>query len=364
MRDDFLSGDWAANRHHFTADIDKLARRIARAVGDTFAALTRQQFDAPWQHRWRQVRIGGRADPPSSPRKRIQLPAPDRGYGCRRVRFSDDAAMIRLAFVAALASCTRHAERSTFTPMTWADLTSRPRPAPQATIAYGADDYQKVDVWLPGGPGPFPVVLMVHGGCWTTSIADRSLMDWAADDLRKAGYAVWNIDYRGVDRPGGGYPGTFQDVAAAADLLRANAAKYQLDLGHVVAVGHSAGGHLALWLAGAAETSRIQPACAPPTRCRSRMSSASAGCPISRRPPPAPTMAAVPMSSRNWSAAGPRPTSTPTRRSRGCFRSASRKTWSTGAKTRSSPTDSLPITSPNRRARRRFTPSRIPAMSN
>jgi hypothetical protein len=57
MRDDFLSGDWATNRHHLTADIDKLAQRVVRALRDTFEALTRQQFDAPWQHRWRQVRI-------------------------------------------------------------------------------------------------------------------------------------------------------------------------------------------------------------------------------------------------------------------------------------------------------------------
>ncbi|MEO5938253.1 MAG: alpha/beta hydrolase [Sphingomonas sp.] len=156
--------------------------------------------------------------------------------------------MIRLALIAMLASFAEMPSAN-FTPMTWGDLTSRPRPSPQATIAYGTDDYQKVDVWLPTGKGPFPVVLMVHGGCWTTGIADRSLMDWAADDLRKAGYAVWNIDYRGVDRPGGGYPGTFLDAAAATDLLRDNAPKYRLDLGRVVAVGHSAGGHLALWLA-------------------------------------------------------------------------------------------------------------------
>lgn len=120
---------------------------------------------------------------------------------------------------------------------------------PQATIAYGPDDYQKVDLWLPDSPGPFRTVVMVHGGCWTTSIADRHLMDWAADDLRRAGYAVWNIDYRGVDRPGGGYPGTFLDAAAATDALRGEAARHHLDLRHVVAVGHSAGGHLVLWLA-------------------------------------------------------------------------------------------------------------------
>lgn len=133
--------------------------------------------------------------------------------------------------------------------LTWPDLTSRARPTADETISYGRDPYQKVDVWLPKVPGKHPVVLMVHGGCWTTSIADRTLMNWIASDLRGRGIAVWNIDYRGVDRPGGGYPGTFSDAAQAADALAANAARYHLDLRHVVAVGHSAGGHLALWLA-------------------------------------------------------------------------------------------------------------------
>ena len=137
--------------------------------------------------------------------------------------------------------------------MTWDDLTSRPRPKPSETVSYGPESMQKVDVWLPKGAGPFKTVLMVHGGCWQTSIADRSLMDWAAADLRDAGYAVWNIDYRGVDRDGGGYPGTFQDAAAAADLLAADAARFHLDTKRIVAVGHSAGGHLALWLAARAK---------------------------------------------------------------------------------------------------------------
>lgn len=57
MRDDFLSGDWAANRHHFTADIDKVVRRAAAAIDATFGALNRQQFDAPWRRRWRHVKI-------------------------------------------------------------------------------------------------------------------------------------------------------------------------------------------------------------------------------------------------------------------------------------------------------------------
>jgi len=91
---------------------------------------------------------------------------------------------------------------------------------------------------------------MVHGGCWQKAIADRTLMNWAADDLRNRGMAVWNIEYRGVDEAGGGYPGTFTDVARAADALRDHAATYSLDLNRVAAFGHSAGGHLALWLAG------------------------------------------------------------------------------------------------------------------
>ena len=134
--------------------------------------------------------------------------------------------------------------------LTWPGLTKRPKPVPDATIDYGSDQMQKVDVWLPKGKGPFPVVVMVHGGCWTTSIADRSLMNWIADDLRNSGVAVWNIDYRGVDRSGGGYPGTFADAANATDQLAVNAKKFNLDTRHVVAIGHSAGGHLALWLAG------------------------------------------------------------------------------------------------------------------
>jgi acetyl esterase/lipase len=134
--------------------------------------------------------------------------------------------------------------------MAWADLTGRPRPTGATEVRYGADQMQVVDLWLPQGRGPHPTVLMVHGGCWQTEIADRRLMDWIADDLRDRGIAVWNIDYRGVDREGGGYPGTFQDAAAAADALREHAPRYRLNLRRLVAVGHSAGGHLALWLAG------------------------------------------------------------------------------------------------------------------
>ena len=134
--------------------------------------------------------------------------------------------------------------------MAWPDLLTRERPAHNETISYGGQAMQRVDLWLPAGKGPHPTVLMVHGGCWQTEIADRRIMNWIADDLRKRGIAVWNIDYRGVDREGGGYPGTFLDAAAAADALWTHAGRYNLDISPLVATGHSAGGHLALWLAG------------------------------------------------------------------------------------------------------------------
>ncbi len=145
---------------------------------------------------------------------------------------------------------TPAAEAAAPTLMTWDDLTNRTRPVPDETISYGTDPLQVADLWRPNGDGPFPTVLMIHGGCWQTDIADRTLMAWIADDLRRRGIAVWNIDYRGVDREGGGYPGTYRDVANAAKALRDNAARLRLNIDPLVAIGHSAGGHLALWLAG------------------------------------------------------------------------------------------------------------------
>ena len=163
------------------------------------------------------------------------------------------ALALALGLTLAAASVVANGERQGSGPdglMAWPDLLERPRPAPTATIAYGDSALQVVDLWLPDGPGPHPVVLMVHGGCWQTEIADRRIMNWIADDLRRRGLAVWNIDYRGVDRPGGGYPGTFLDAAAATDALRTHGPAHRLDLQRIVAIGHSAGGHLALWLAG------------------------------------------------------------------------------------------------------------------
>jgi len=143
--------------------------------------------------------------------------------------------------------------------MRWADLLDRPRPTADMRIAYGPDPLQFADLWLPKGKAPHPVVLMVHGGCWQTGIAEADIMNYIADALRSRGIAVWNIEYRGVDRAGGGYPGTFLDVAAAADALKKAGRRYRLRTGRVVALGHSAGGHLALWLAARNRIARADP---------------------------------------------------------------------------------------------------------
>lgn len=119
---------------------------------------------------------------------------------------------------------------------------------PDARVPYGPEPSQFAELWTPPGAGPHPVVIMLHGGCWQAAYG-LDLMNAAADDLRRRGYAVWNVEYRRLGEPGAGYPGTFQDVAAAVEALRAQAGPRRLDLDRLVAVGHSAGGHLALWAA-------------------------------------------------------------------------------------------------------------------
>lgn len=154
-----------------------------------------------------------------------------------------------LACFAAAALMAEGGRASAAKLLDWPDLLARPMPSPTEKIAYGPDPMQFGELWLPEGEGPFPVVLIVHGGCWLSSIAKLSIMNYAAEDLRRRGIAVWNIEYRGVDKPGGGYPGTFQDVAAGADALEKIGPAHHLRVDRVVAYGHSAGGHLVMWLA-------------------------------------------------------------------------------------------------------------------
>jgi acetyl esterase/lipase len=115
--------------------------------------------------------------------------------------------------------------------------------------AYGQGALQFGELRLPRGAGPHPVVILIHGGCWVKSYADLRYTSPLADALRDAGFATWNVEYRGIDEEGGGWPGTFNDVANATDFVRVLASTYPLDLARVIALGHSAGGQLALWAA-------------------------------------------------------------------------------------------------------------------
>jgi acetyl esterase/lipase len=91
------------------------------------------------------------------------------------------------------------------------------------------------------------VAVVIHGGFWRNRY-DLIHTGHLCVALAAAGIATWNIEYRRIGDPGGAWPGTFLDVAAATDHLRVVAESHDLTLERVVALGHSAGGHLALWL--------------------------------------------------------------------------------------------------------------------
>lgn len=117
-------------------------------------------------------------------------------------------------------------------------------------IAYGSQRLQYGELRLPKSEGPHPVAIVIHGGCWIARFADLRNTAALSDALRDEGVATWNIEYRRIGNQGGGWPGTFHDIARAVDHLRTIATNYQLDLERVIVMGHSAGGHLALWSAG------------------------------------------------------------------------------------------------------------------
>ena len=119
---------------------------------------------------------------------------------------------------------------------------------PLITITYGRDPLQVADLRVPARRGRIPVAVLIHGGCWQSDANARSGLAGFADALGKRGFATWNVEYRGIGYPGGGWPGTFQDVAAAVDKLAEIAPRYRLDMTSVTIVGHSAGAHLALWV--------------------------------------------------------------------------------------------------------------------
>lgn len=134
-------------------------------------------------------------------------------------------------------------------PLSWADVQARPLPAPGVRVAYGGAAQQFGELRVPPGPGPHPVLVLIHGGCWHRAYDLTHFSPLADALMRQTGAATWNIEYRRLGDPGGGWPGTLLDVASATDQLRGMADRHHLDLQRVVAIGHSSGGQLALWLA-------------------------------------------------------------------------------------------------------------------
>lgn len=132
------------------------------------------------------------------------------------------------------------------------EVLSRPAPRPDFTVCYGPHPDHIADVRVPpaGREPTGPLVVFIHGGFWRAAY-DRSHAAPLAADLAGRGYPVATIEYRRVGQPGGGWPGTLDDIVAAVervpDLV---GAKIGMDVSRPVVAGHSAGGHLALWYAG------------------------------------------------------------------------------------------------------------------
>lgn len=129
------------------------------------------------------------------------------------------------------------------------DVDTLPSRTPDAVVSYGTDSLQVGELRLPKGQGPFPLVVVIHGGCWTRGFATRRNTAAVASALVDDGMATWNVEYRQAGDPGGGWPNSYRDIASAVDHARTLATRYPIDTSHVVVIGHSAGAHLALWAA-------------------------------------------------------------------------------------------------------------------
>src|SRR5262245_17741485 len=145
------------------------------------------------------------------------------------------------------------------------DLLKERVPTADFHLFYGANELQFGELRLPKSKGQHPVAVLVHGGCWSARIGNLDPRATSLDLLRpmaaaltEAGMATWNVEYRRVGNPGGGWPGTFHDLSQATDYLRVIAPKHGLDLKRVIVMGHSSGAQLAHWIAAAGEAAGSQ----------------------------------------------------------------------------------------------------------
>lgn len=112
------------------------------------------------------------------------------------------------------------------------------------TYYYGKSESQCCELFLPEDGNKKKVVCLIHGGFWLYPY-DKNQMNELALNLVQMGFVVWNIEYRRIGEPGGGWSGTFDDILAAVNYL---GSFDEIKESEFTVVGHSAGGHLALWL--------------------------------------------------------------------------------------------------------------------
>lgn len=129
------------------------------------------------------------------------------------------------------------------------DVQSFPIKTQSLEIHYGNKDKQKAFFRSASESEKQPIVVIIHGGCWVSAIADYQFMEPFASALTEAGFSTYNLEYRSLGDSGGGYPGTFEDIIQGINHLTELAKTYPIDLNKVIITGHSAGGHLALWSA-------------------------------------------------------------------------------------------------------------------
>lgn len=160
-----------------------------------------------------------------------------------------------LAALTAVAQVPRDQQPPTILPaglpslMTPAEFKALPSKPADYRLSYGTDPNQFGELRVPPGVGPNPVAILIHGGCFKAEYGTLHDLSPMADALKVSGIATWNIEYRRLAQTGSGWPGTYLDMATGVDYLRSIAAQNHLDLTRVIVVGHSAGGHLAMWVA-------------------------------------------------------------------------------------------------------------------